>query len=109
MAKFRNNIAVYCGVNAAIIAEHLWELINDVHKHEMLECRFNHFWVRCSHLMMTGEYPFMSIHMAKRAVKILRKKNIIKKADFNISKFDHTSWYTFTDYGKKLMEEGEAA
>ena len=27
MSKFRNNIAMHCGVNAAVVAEHLWYLL----------------------------------------------------------------------------------
>ena len=108
MAEYRKNIALYCGMNAAIIAEYLWEQLNEQHDHGDTVYRYEHYWVRCSHLMMTGEYPFLSIHMAKNAIMMLRKKNIIKKARSNKSRFDHTNWYTFTDYGIKLMKEGVA-
>ena len=109
MTKFRNNIALHCGVNAAIIADHLWEQLETQKEKEQALYRHEQYWCRCSHLMMTGEFPFLSLHMAKDAVKVLRKKNIIRKGCFNDNKFDHTNWYTFTDYGEKLMKEGAAA
>ncbi len=109
MEGFRNNMAVYCGINAAIIAEYLWEQLDKQDEHENILYKYGRNWYRCSHLMMTGEFPFMSIHMAKDAIMTLRKMNIIRKGSFNTSRFDRTNWYTFTDYGAKLMKEGEAA
>ena len=44
---------------------------------------------------------------AQNAVYELRKKGFIRKGCFNDDCFDHTNWYTFTDYGAKMMEEGE--
>ena len=106
MTKFRNNVAIHCGVNAAVIAEYLWYLLmNEVTEDEAF-CRHGKYWCRCSALMMTGEFPFMSIHMVKDAIKVLKEKNIIRKGCFNEDRFDHTSWYTFTDYGLRMMEEG---
>ena len=106
MTKFRNNIAMHCGVNAAIVAEHLWYLLMNEASGDDAFHRHGSYWCRCSALMMTGEFPFMSLHMVKDAIKVLKKKNIIRKGCFNENKFDHTSWYTFTDYGVRMMEEG---
>ena len=47
-----------------------------------------------------------SIHMAKDAVNVLVGKGYIRKGCFNDNRFDHTNWYAFTDYGKKMMEAG---
>ena len=72
MCVFRVNVARLCGLNAAVIAEYLWQLYNN--------------------------------DMVKDAVKVLRDNNIIRKGCFNENKFDHTNWYTFTDFGMKVME-----
>ena len=106
MTKFRNNVAIHCGVNAAIVAEHLWYLLMNEASGGDAFHRHGSYWCRGSALMMTGEFPFMSRHMVKDAIRVLKKKNIIRKGCFNENKFDHTSWYTFTDYGVRMMEEG---
>jgi len=104
MCKFRSNIARLCGLNAAIIAEYLWQLYLNEACGDPEMYRHDKFWVRKSALMMTGEFPFLSIDMVKDAVKILREKNIIRKGCFNENRFDRTNWYTFTEYGEKVME-----
>ena len=45
-------------------------------------------------------------YQGTRDIKVLKEKNIIRKGCFNEDRFDHTSWYTFTDYGLRMMEEG---
>ncbi len=101
---FETKIADRCGVNAAIIATYLWELQDGMHGERESTTRFDYFWVRCSQVMMTAELSFMSIHMVKDAVAVLKDENIIKTADLNENRFDHTNWYTFTEYGQKLLE-----
>ena len=44
--------------------------------------------------------------MVKGAVKTLVEKNILRKDCFNEDKFDHTNWYTFTEYGESLVRKG---
>ena len=107
MVLLRKNIALYCNINAAIIAGYLWERLETQHKTPDTTFKYEHYWTRCSQLMMTGEYPFMTIHMVKDAIDLLIKKHIIKKAHFNNSRFDRTNWYAFTDYGIKLMKEDD--
>ena len=106
MSRFRNNIALRCGIGAAVIAEYLWNLLaKEVSDGSALQ-RHGRYWCRCSMQVMAGQFPFLSIHMVKSAVRILKEKKIIKCGCFNDNRFDHTNWYTFTDYGEKLMGEG---
>lgn len=104
MTGFRNDIAVKCGVNAAVIAEFLWDHLKDDGDGDGVLERHGRCWYRCSARMMTGEFPYLSIHMAKDAVNVLARKGYIRKGCFNDNRFDHTNWYAFTDYGKKMME-----
>lgn len=103
MTRFRNSIALHCGVNAAVIAEYLWCLLMKEAAKDDAFHRYGTYWCRCSALMMTGELPFMSLHMVKDAIRVLKKKNIIRNGCFNEDKFDRTNWYTFTDYGVRMM------
>jgi len=107
MTYFRNDIAAKCGVNAAIVAQMLWDrLIDEAGTEKALE-RHGCFWSRCSARMMTAELPFLSIHMAKDAVGLLRENGYIRKGCFNDNRFDHTNWYSFTEYGVRIMEVGD--
>jgi DNA-binding HxlR family transcriptional regulator len=47
--------------------------------------------------------PYLSSHMTKSALRRLVKGGIPRTADLNESPFDHTHWYSFTAYGKRLM------
>ena len=108
MVKFRKNIALFYGINAAIIADYLWEQLRNGPDDGKMSIQYDRVWVRCSQIMMTGEFPFMSKHMVKDAVDLLIEKSILIKDHFNDSRFDRTNWYAFTNYGAKLMKEGEA-
>ena len=106
--QFRTNIASLCGINAAVTAEILWDQLNEQMADRTTEEHYGYDWCRCSQVMITViSYYCLSEHMVKDAVKELIKRNIIRKDCFNNSKFDRTSWYTFTEYGVRLMMEGE--
>ena len=96
MCNFKENIAISCGIKPAIVAQFMYESDGKT-------------WCRCSMLMMTAFFPFMTKKMIRGALDELVKQNIIKKGCFNENKFDRTNWYTFTDYGSHLMnrQEGE--
>ena len=109
MCKFKENIAISCGIKAAIVAQFIWDNIKlGSYDGNIYEAE-GKTWCRCSMLMMTGFFPFMTKKMIRNALNELVRKNIIKKGCFNDSKFDHTNWYTFTAYGEHLMsrQEGE--
>ena len=45
--------------------------------------------------------------MAKDAVGLLKENGYIRKGCFNDNRFDHTNWYSFTEYGVRIMEVGD--
>ena len=106
MINYENEVAIRCGVNAALIADYLWDLRHD-HQHRGKSV-YHHgkVWVRCSQPMITSEIRYLTIDMVKGAVKELVDKNILRKACFNEDRFDRTNWYTFTEYGEKLVKRG---
>ena len=108
MCKFKGTMAVRFGIHAAIIAQFIWDNIEkgsyDGRDYEMDGRK----WCRCSVLMMTGFFPFLSGNMIQDAVQRLVEKKVIIKGCFNRNKFDRTNWYAFTDYGSHLMrKEGD--
>ena len=57
--------------------------------------------------MFTALMPYLSKGMVQGGLRRLAKGGLIVKGEFNQSRFDRTSWYAFTAYGKKVMEECE--
>lgn len=108
MTLFRNDVAVKCGVNAAIIADLLWHIINDNSRYEKRRYFYGSNWCRCSLKSMTIKYPYLTRNMAGTAVRRLIDQGIIIKACLNDSRFDHTNWYAFTEYGARLMMGDDA-
>jgi DNA-binding transcriptional regulator PaaX len=45
--------------------------------------------------------------MVRRALERLMKRGVIVRGEFGDSRFDRTSWYTFTQFGRLLMQESE--
>jgi hypothetical protein len=43
--------------------------------------------------------------MVQGALRKLRDEGVVKSAVLNNNRFDHTNWYTFTEYGDVLMME----
>ena len=104
MAICNEKIAMVAGVNAGIIAELLNDMIN-VNGKSVIE-EYGKQWCRCSYKTMIVYCPFLSINQAKGAVYAMQEKGILVKDCFNGSRFDHTNWYAFTEYGKLLFESG---
>ena len=100
-------VAVKCGINAAVVAEILWDLQRCEFRKGKIVYRHGNRWCRCSQRMITVICPALSVHMVKDAIKALRETGIIRKECFNEDKFDHTNWYAFTEYGTRLMNEGD--
>lgn len=107
MCNFKENMAVHYGVNAAIVAQFIWDNLKKNNYDGKVYEKEGRKWCRCSMLMMTGFYPFLSRNMVCDAIKILVEKNVIMKGRFNENKFDKTNWYTFTDYGAHQMSKTE--
>ena len=106
MCDFKKDIAVRYGVNAAVIAQFLWDSIEGPDHSGRRVYRDGKKWCRCSILLMTGIFPFFSRHMAADALERLIKAHVIKKDCLNSNRFDRTNWYAFTEYGECLMKGG---
>lgn len=100
-------IATKYGLKVAIIAQYFWNRIEAEKGTEKMKKAEGKYWCRCSMIMLTGYFPFLTKQMVRDAIGTLIKKNVIRKGVFNAEKFDRTSWYTFTEYGKHLMEKEE--
>lgn len=100
--EFNIRIANLCGINAAVVAEYIYSSVMTdsvvTEQHDGIP------WCRCSIKMFTAELPFMTYSMVENALEKLVRLGVIKKGCFNANHFDHTNWYTFTDYGCQFYE-----
>ena len=107
MFSFKGNVASRYGINAAAVAQFIWDSIEGSNYDGKIYVKEEKRWCRCSVLMMSALMPFLTQSMAEGAIRTLYEANVITKGCFNRCKFDKTNWYTFTEYGRFLMEEDE--
>jgi len=107
MTKFRDNMAVLCGINAACVAEYLWERVC-FNRYSEEYVTGDVYWHRVSVPTIMTDMNFLSKDQITRAIRVLIDKNIIRKDILNEDPFDKTCWYRFTEYGERNMIRGEA-
>ena len=101
--RFDAEMAGECGVQAAIVAEYLWERTKT---DDFVRYRDDGIWVRCPLWEIRCQRPMLTKSQIERALQILRERNVIRSEKADKKQFDHTNWYRFTDYGCGLMEAG---
>lgn len=105
LIRVNKAVAMRCGLNAAVVADYLWQSFAE----DEPIIREGKHWIRRSKLMMSLELSFFTEEMIKGALNRLIKDRVIQKGNFNESRFDRTLWYTFTPFGRKLMETMQCA
>lgn len=100
--EFNTNIANVCGVNAAVVAHYIYlSLMEGTRTSVQKE---GDYWCRCAVKVFTAELPFLTYSMVETALEKLLEMGIIRKRCLNKNRFDHTNWYTFTEYGYQFYE-----
>lgn len=97
---YSTKMASRFGINTALVAAYLYQEMKTKGK-VAHECR----WVRCSRKTLTAIYPFMGEKAVANALKRLTVYGLLLKYEYNDSRFDRTLSFSFTDYGKAMMEE----
>ena len=98
--KFNEDVAMMCGLKEAVLASFLWDLVA---KDDDVMYRYGRLWSRISQKNISVHLPYMSERMISRAARRLEKRGIIAIDEYNVSRFDHTYSYSFTEYGEELM------
>jgi len=62
-------------------------------------------WSRMSYKMLSVKLPVLTVSSAGRILRKLVTLGILQRGIHNDSCFDHTASYTFTEYGKAIVEE----
>ena len=102
MKTYNENFAMRYGVREAIIAQYLWDLMGS-DDHQCVTTEDSHIWARASATAIVCEFPYFSNHQVKDSLMKLRKEHILLKRDLNVSRYDRTNWYAFSEHGAKLM------
>jgi len=105
MCKFKKSVAKRFGIKAAAVAQFLWDSIEGKNYDGKIYVKDDKKWCRCSHLMMSALMPYLTKGMVSGALELLQNENVIKAGCFNRCRFDRTNWYTFTEYGRFIMDE----
>ena len=102
--EFNQAVAEQCGIREAVVATYLWDRLR---RDDEALYRRGKMWTRVSQRMIRTALPFLTEHTVRSAVRRLREADILRTDDdFNHDRFDHTYWYSFTEYGEELMEPG---
>ena len=104
--KFNTGIARRYGIAAALLAEAIWTEIKENEFHG--RCQYDgETWMCCSRKMFLIRMPHLTKHMVSTGLARLKRAGVLIKGEWNKGQSDRTGWYTFTPYGRKVMEESE--
>ena len=104
---FNSGLAERFGITAALLLEYIWKEVKENEFHRRCSYEGN-TWMRCSKNTFTAHMPYLSRRMVKYGIGRLKKAGLLVQGERGESRFDRTTWYAFTEYGKKVMEESEA-
>ena len=62
-------------------------------------------WCRMSYKVLAARVPVLTASSAGRILRKLVAIGILQKGCHNDSPFDHTASYTFTEYGRAIVED----
>lgn len=102
--SFDIEIAKEYGMLPAVLLNHLWYWIehnraNDKNYYD------GEYWTFNSIKAFEELFPYASQRQIQTALKKLKDGRIIKTGNYNKLTYDHTTWYTFTDFGKSIMQK----
>ena len=104
--KFNTGIARRYGIAAALLAEAIWTEIKENEFHG--RCQYDgETWMCCSRKMFLIRMPYLTKYMVSTGLARLKRARVLIKGEWNKGQSDRTGWYTFTSYGRKVMEESE--
>lgn len=97
---FDHGIAKECGVNAAIVLNHIiyWLKYNEKHLYKNPECEQDgKIWMYETQKEMAEFFEFFSEKEVRDYLKILVDKELLVKGNFNKNHFEKKNWYSLPD------------
>lgn len=103
--SFDTGIALHCGVNAAIVFNHIcyWLTLNE----ENPDCQIDDkIWMYESQKKMANFFKFFSEKEVRDYIKILLDKGLLVKKKMCDNPFNQTNWYSLSDkYFQKVFSK----
>lgn len=97
--KYSNVIAIKHGINAALIAEHIFSQLS-----QSAIIRKDMPWIRMTHKQLTAVFPFLGKPAVKTALNKLVNDGILVREKFGRRFFDHAYFYSVTQYGGRVIQ-----
>lgn len=104
----RDEIAVACGVNSAMILEYL-KFWTDKNKANKMHYHNGMWWTYESTEAFCEQFPFFTGNQIRSAIDKLISFGYIVKGNFNQSKYNRTLWYAITEKGYALFHTAQNA
>lgn len=104
--SFDVNVAKKCGINPAIVFQHLYFWIE---KNRANEKHFydGHYWTYSSAKALTVIFPYMTDRQIEYAISKLIESGMIITGNYNQSAYDRTRWYAITKFGYSILQNCE--
>lgn len=99
-------LAERIGIRTALVAQCLWDLSLERCPAET-DVFDGRRWLRMGQATLTTIMPYMTKNNARYELRRLKRLGIICARELNDNRFDHTNWYSFSDYGCELMVSTE--
>ncbi|HEX4045432.1 MAG TPA: hypothetical protein VHZ76_07200 [Gammaproteobacteria bacterium] len=102
--NFNSNIAVEFGVDIAIFLQQLaqWSFLNLANKRNIHD---GHVWSYNTLEAYTDIFPYWSKRQLERIIKSSIVHGLVKKGNYNKSKYDRTCWYALSVKGLNYFPE----
>ena len=95
-------LAVRIGIRTALVAQCLWDLCEQrcPSETDMFDGRR---WLRMGQRTLAVVMPYLTRHTARFELERLVSLGIVRARQLSDDRFDHTNWYSFSEYGHSLM------
>lgn len=103
---FDLDIARCYGTYPAIIGQNFWYWVNENRKRGR-NYYDGRYWVYNSVSSLRKIFPNLTTYQIRHAIDLLVDCGVLIKGNYNQTKYDRTTWYTFTDEGIAIFQKAE--
>jgi len=103
---FNLEIAVCYGTYPALIGQNFWYWVKENRKAGK-NFHDGRYWVYNSVSSLHKTFPNLTEYQIRHAIDVLVKGSILLKGNYNRTRYDRTTWYTFTDEGTVIFQNAE--
>lgn len=104
---FNTMVAKEVGLNAAVIFENLSYWIKQNAKNGR-NFKDNKYWTYTTQSDLASQFDYLSVKQVRTAIGKLTEHGYIEVGIYNKMKIDKTHWYTLTEKGASVSNEGES-